>query len=85
MLIVGNTDTGKSTFGAYIINEALKIGLRPAIIDADIGQGDLAPPNTIGGAVINTWLLTCETLPHLQLSLWAVSHQQVLKNLSSKQ
>jgi polynucleotide 5'-hydroxyl-kinase GRC3/NOL9 len=54
VLIVGNTDTGKSTFAAYIINEALKNGLRPAIIDADIGQGDLAPPNTIRGAVINT-------------------------------
>jgi len=54
VLIVGNTDTGKSTFAAYLINEALKKGLRPAIVDADIGQGDLAPPNTIEGAVINT-------------------------------
>ncbi len=54
VLIVGNTDTGKSTFAAYLINEALKKGLRPAMIDADVGQGDLAPPNAIGEAVINT-------------------------------
>src|SRR5919199_5993558 len=42
VLIVGNTDTGKSTFAAYLINEALKKGLRPIIIDADISQGELA-------------------------------------------
>jgi polynucleotide 5'-hydroxyl-kinase GRC3/NOL9 len=52
VLIVGNVDTGKSTFAVYLINEALKKGFRPCIIDADIGQGDLAPPNTIGGAII---------------------------------
>jgi polynucleotide 5'-hydroxyl-kinase GRC3/NOL9 len=52
VLIIGNTDTGKSTFAVYLINEALKKGFRPCIIDADIGQGDLAPPNTIGGAII---------------------------------
>ncbi|HJT48290.1 MAG TPA: Clp1/GlmU family protein [Nitrososphaeraceae archaeon] len=57
VLVVGNTDTGKSTFAAYLINGALKIGLRPTIIDADIGQGDLAPPNTIGGAIINTQVI----------------------------
>jgi polynucleotide 5'-hydroxyl-kinase GRC3/NOL9 len=52
VLIIGNTDTGKSTFAVYLINEALKKGFRPSIIDADIGQGDLAPPTTIGGAII---------------------------------
>ena len=53
ILIVGSSDTGKSTFAAYLINEALKNGLRPCIIDADIGQGDLAPPNAIGGAPVS--------------------------------
>jgi polynucleotide 5'-hydroxyl-kinase GRC3/NOL9 len=52
VLIIGNSDTGKSTFAVYLINEVLKKGFRPCIIDADIGQGDLAPPNTIGGAII---------------------------------
>ena len=54
VLIIGNSDTGKSTFAVYLINEVLKKGFRPCIIDADIGQGDLAPPNTIGGAIITT-------------------------------
>ena len=52
ILIVGDTDTGKSTLATYIMNEALKKGYRPGIIDADIGQGDLAPPNAIGAAVV---------------------------------
>ena len=52
VLIIGNSDTGKSTFAVYLINEVLKKGFRPCIIDADVGQGDLAPPNTIGGAII---------------------------------
>src|SRR5919198_1420508 len=54
VLIIGNTDAGKSTFAAYLINEVLKKGFRPSIIDADIGQGDLAPPNTIGAAILTT-------------------------------
>jgi polynucleotide 5'-hydroxyl-kinase GRC3/NOL9 len=53
ILIVGNIDTGKSTLAVYLINEALKNGLRPCIIDADIGQGDLAPPNAIGGTHVS--------------------------------
>jgi polynucleotide 5'-hydroxyl-kinase GRC3/NOL9 len=66
VLIIGKTDTGKSTFAAYLINEALKKGLRPAIIDADIGQGDLAPPNAVGGAVINTPVIDLRDVnPHL--------------------
>ena len=66
VLIIGNTDTGKSTFAAYLINEVLKKGLRPAIIDADIGQGDLAPLNAVGGAVINTPVIDLQDVnPHL--------------------
>ena len=48
----GETDTGKSTLATYIMNKAFKKGYRPGIIDADIGQGDLAPPNAIGAAVV---------------------------------
>jgi polynucleotide 5'-hydroxyl-kinase GRC3/NOL9 len=53
ILIVGNTDTGKSSLAVYITNEALKNGFTACyMIDADIGQGDIAPPTAIGGAVI---------------------------------
>lgn len=57
ILIVGDTDTGKSTLAVYIINQALKNGFTPCIIDADIGQGDIAPPNVIGGAIITRQII----------------------------
>jgi polynucleotide 5'-hydroxyl-kinase GRC3/NOL9 len=52
ILIVGKTDSGKSSLATYIVNKALKLAFKPLLIDADLGQGDLAPPNAIGGAVI---------------------------------
>ena len=57
ILLLGPTDSGKTTLSTYIINQAIKRELRPAIIDADIGQGDLAPPSTIGFAAIENQIL----------------------------
>ncbi|HEX2615805.1 MAG TPA: Clp1/GlmU family protein, partial [Nitrososphaera sp.] len=48
VMLAGDTDTGKSTLSAYIANMALANGMKPCIIDGDIGQGDLAPPSAIG-------------------------------------
>jgi polynucleotide 5'-hydroxyl-kinase GRC3/NOL9 len=52
ILLIGGTDKGKSTLAVHIINTAVKNGYKTAIIDADIGQGDLAPPNAIGAAIV---------------------------------
>jgi polynucleotide 5'-hydroxyl-kinase GRC3/NOL9 len=57
ILLLGPTDSGKTTLSTYIINQAIKKGFRPAIIDADIGQGDLAPPSAIGCAVVENQIL----------------------------
>ena len=57
ILVLGPTDSGKTTLSTYIINQAIKKGFRPAIIDADIGQGDLAPPSAIGCAVVENQIL----------------------------
>lgn len=53
VMIAGDSDTGKSTLATYLSNVALRNGVRPCIIDGDIGQGDLAPPTAIGAAVIS--------------------------------
>ena len=53
VILVGDTDTGKSTLAIYLANMAIRHGLVPSIIDADIGQGDLAPPTAIGAAVLS--------------------------------
>ena len=53
VMLVGDTDTGKSTLAIYLANTAIRRGLIPSIIDADIGQGDLAPPTAIGAAILS--------------------------------
>ncbi len=57
VMLVGDTDTGKSTLAIYLANTAIRRGLIPSIIDADIGQGDLAPPTAIGAAVLSKQLV----------------------------
>ncbi len=53
VMLAGDTDTGKSTLSAYLANVALARGLAPCVIDGDIGQGDLAPPASIGAAALS--------------------------------
>jgi polynucleotide 5'-hydroxyl-kinase GRC3/NOL9 len=53
VMLVGDTDTGKSTLAIYLANMAIRRGLVPSVIDGDIGQGDLAPPTAIGAAVLS--------------------------------
>jgi polynucleotide 5'-hydroxyl-kinase GRC3/NOL9 len=57
VMLVGDTDTGKSTLSVYLANMAIRNGLIPIIIDGDIGQGDLAPPTAIGAAVLSKQLV----------------------------
>jgi polynucleotide 5'-hydroxyl-kinase GRC3/NOL9 len=52
IMVIGPTDSGKTSLSTYIINQAIRVGLRPAVIDADIGQGDLAPPGVIGCGIV---------------------------------
>lgn len=52
VMLVGGTDTGKSTLSTFLANVAIARGIFPCIIDGDIGQGDLAPPTAIGAALV---------------------------------
>lgn len=51
-IVVGGVDVGKSTFIRWLANELLVKGVRPAIVDCDVGQSDIGPPTTIGMALI---------------------------------
>jgi polynucleotide 5'-hydroxyl-kinase GRC3/NOL9 len=62
ILITGPTDSGKTCLSTYIINQAIRVGLRPAVIDADIGQGDLAPPSVIGCGIVKKQILDLREL-----------------------
>jgi polynucleotide 5'-hydroxyl-kinase GRC3/NOL9 len=62
ILIIGPTDSGKTGLSTYIINQAIRVGLRSAVIDADIGQGDLAPPSVIGCGIVKKQILDLREL-----------------------
>jgi polynucleotide 5'-hydroxyl-kinase GRC3/NOL9 len=53
VMIVGASDTGKSSLCTYLANRALSNGITPCIVDGDIGQGDIAPPSAIGAAALD--------------------------------
>ena len=47
-MLVGAVDVGKSTLTLEAANAALRAGRAPAILDTDLGQGEVGPPGTIG-------------------------------------
>ena len=48
VMVMGEVDSGKTSFCVYLANEALKRKLKVAVIDGDLGQSDIGPPSTIG-------------------------------------
>ena len=53
-IILGATDTGKSTLAKFLIFNLCKRGLKVALVDADIGQSFLGPPTTIGFSIFKS-------------------------------
>jgi len=54
VIILGATDTGKSSLAKYLILNLCQRGLKVALVDADVGQSTLGPPATIGLAVFKS-------------------------------
>jgi polynucleotide 5'-hydroxyl-kinase GRC3/NOL9 len=48
LLLLGQTDTGKSTLAALLANEAHGAGRTTYIVDADVGQSSIGPPACVG-------------------------------------
>ena len=53
-ILLGTTNTGKSTLAKFFIFNLCKRGLKVALVDADIGQSFLGPPTTIGFAIFKS-------------------------------
>jgi polynucleotide 5'-hydroxyl-kinase GRC3/NOL9 len=53
-ILLGATDTGKSTLAQFLILHLCKRGLKVGLVDADIGQSFLGPPATIGFSVFKS-------------------------------
>lgn len=47
LMVIGRTDTGKSTLSRYLVDRLRKEGHRAGFLDADPGQGSLGPPTTL--------------------------------------
>jgi len=54
ILILGETDTGKTFFSTFLANRLLSYGLKVGIVDCDTGQSDIGPPGTIGLGVLES-------------------------------
>jgi len=48
VMIMGEVDSGKTSFCTYLANKALKEKRKVVVVDADLGQSDIGPPSTIG-------------------------------------
>ena len=53
-ILLGATDTGKSTLAKFLVTHLCKRGLKVVFVDADIGQSFLGPPTAIGLAVFES-------------------------------
>ena len=48
VLVLGASDTGKSTFCRFLVDCGCAASLKVALVDADIGQSQIGPPTTVG-------------------------------------
>lgn len=46
--VIGQSDSGKSSLCAYLVNKLLKDNCKVAVLDGDIGQSDIGPSATVG-------------------------------------
>jgi polynucleotide 5'-hydroxyl-kinase GRC3/NOL9 len=53
IMVLGGLDTGKNTLITYASNMLLKQGLKVALMDTDMGQGEMGPPTTISVAMLS--------------------------------
>lgn len=58
ILIMGGTDTGKSSFTIFLANYLLRREKKIGIIDADIGQSKIGPPGVIGAGITSAPILS---------------------------
>src|SRR2546430_9810479 len=47
-LILGTSDTGKTSLAARLAGALAARGDRVAVVDADVGQSEIGPPTTVG-------------------------------------
>ncbi|RYG41429.1 hypothetical protein EON68_03100, partial [archaeon] len=61
VLIVGSTDTGKSTLARTLGAYAARVGRMPTFVDLDIGQGELSVPGTLSASPLDRRCFSIES------------------------
>lgn len=51
-VVIGDVDTGKTTFALELANAGVRAGIPTAIVDADTGQSEIGPPTVVGMATL---------------------------------
>ncbi|WP_456444210.1 Clp1/GlmU family protein [Thermococcus sp.] len=51
VMLIGGSDSGKTTLLTFLANELIKDGLRVAVVDSDVGQKGILPPATVSFAL----------------------------------
>ena len=52
VVVVGPTDTGKSTLCRFLLNYSIRFGRTPIYVDLDVGQNAISVPGTIAGLMV---------------------------------
>jgi len=67
ILLLGATDTGKTTFLTWLANALHGQGRRVAIVDTDVGQSSVGPPTTVGLGIVERPFRRLQELTPVQL------------------
>jgi polynucleotide 5'-hydroxyl-kinase GRC3/NOL9 len=51
-MVMGKTDSGKTSFCTYLINRLVNEKQKVAVLDGDLGQSDIGPPCTVAYAFV---------------------------------
>jgi polynucleotide 5'-hydroxyl-kinase GRC3/NOL9 len=54
IFVLGGSDTGKTTFIRFLVNEFVRAQKKVAFLDSDIGQSSIGIPTTISSALISS-------------------------------
>lgn len=63
VIVLGKTDTGKTSFIKAIARYLVRRNRKINIIDGDIGQSSLGPPGTVNMCLLDFQSLKCRTIP----------------------
>lgn len=67
LMVIGGSDSGKTTFILYLANEIFRIGKSVGVLDLDIGQSNIGPPGTIGYGKVNKYLENLSEIKPLKM------------------